>query len=143
MKNEKRFYGLVIIILAIALIFQYIPSNRPISMDHMHEKFNTLKDSFHEEMLSQGKYRCCLEKPCNTCLALTPWHGEGPECDCLEDVINGEAPCGECVGGILAGRGNPYLAEYFPASIAEGVGEQHLDALKQIIAEKYDRYSYK
>jgi len=47
-------------------------------------------------------------------------------------------PCGECIGEILEGHGNPYLAEYFAAAIAEEVGEQHLEILKQIISEEYD-----
>lgn len=33
--------------------------------------------------------------------------------------------------------GEPELAPYFATAIAEEVGEQHLDTLKQIISEKY------
>ena len=112
-----------------------------ISMENMDEHrtvFISHRDSMVEEMLEHGDYRCCLEKPCNTCLTLDPWHGEGASCECLEDLVNGKAPCGECVGGILAGRGNPYLAEYFVQAIAEGVGVQHIATLEEIIKDKYD-----
>lgn len=107
------------------------------SMDEKHDHFISLKNSIQDDMRMQHKYRCCLEKPCASCLSLTPWHGEGAECDCLSDIVNGVHPCGECVGGILAGRGNPYLVEYFAEAIAEKVGEEHLSTLKKIIEEKY------
>jgi len=96
------------------------------------------RDTIHTNMIDAGDYACCLEKPCNTCASLTPYHGEGASCTCLEDLVNGVAPCGECTGGILAGRGNKYLAQYFATSIADEVGSEHLDSLKQIVQDKYD-----
>lgn len=51
--------------------------------------------------------------------------------------MNGVHPCGECIGEILEGHGNPYLAEYFARAIAEKVGEQHIGTLREIISEKY------
>lgn len=46
-------------------------------------------------------------------------------------------------GGILAGRGNPYLVEYFAIAIAEEIGEQYLADLQEIISEKYGVYADK
>lgn len=100
-------------------------------------KFISQKESILKELIAQEKYACCLEKPCTYCIEKTPKHGEGATCNCLEDVVTGKHPCGECIGEILEGHGNPYLAEYFAAAIAEEVGEQHLDTLNQIISEKY------
>ncbi|MFC1720785.1 hypothetical protein ACFL0K_00830 [Patescibacteria group bacterium] len=99
--------------------------------------FITEKDAIIEHMMMEGEYRCCLEKPCVTCIALDPWHGKGASCTCLDDIVNGVHPCGECVGGILSGRGNPYLSEYFALAIAEKVGMEYVDELRQIIFEKY------
>ncbi|MFQ6020653.1 MAG: hypothetical protein ACE5J4_01370 [Candidatus Aenigmatarchaeota archaeon] len=82
-------------------------------------------------------YRCCLENPCYYCIYKTPKHGEGASCACMDDVLAGVHPCGECIGEILEGHGLKSLAPYFAKSIAEEVGEQHLDHLKQIIEEKY------
>ncbi len=89
-------------------------------------------------LLAEGEYACCLEKPCTYCIAKTPGHGEGASCHCLDDVMNGVHPCGECIGEILEGHGNPFLAEYFATAIAEKVGLQHLDSLKAIISDIYD-----
>jgi hypothetical protein len=52
--------------------------------------------------------------------------------------MNGVHPCGECIGEILEGHGNRFIAKYFAKSIAEEVGEQYLDVIKQIISEKYN-----
>jgi hypothetical protein len=88
-------------------------------------------------MRGEHKYRCCLEKPCVYCIEKTPGHGEGAACECLKDIMEGVHPCGECIGEILEGHGNPLIAEYFAQSIAEEVGEEHLDTLKEIVEEKY------
>ena len=58
-------------------------------------------------------------------------------CDCLEGVVNGEAPCGECLGEILEGRGNPLLAEYFAAAISDSLGEEYRAALREKIEATY------
>jgi hypothetical protein len=42
------------------------------------------------------------------------------------------------MGEILEGHGNRFIAKYFATAIAEEVGTQHLDTIKQIISEKYD-----
>jgi hypothetical protein len=108
------------------------------TMDQKRNTFITLKDSIQQDLLPIHKYRCCLEKPCTYCIEKTPGHGEDASCDCLKDIIDGVHPCGECIGEILEGHGNPYLAEYFAKAIAEKVGEEHLMTLKQIIEDKYD-----
>lgn len=101
------------------------------------EEIKAQKDEMIMALATEGKYRCCLEKPCASCLTLDPWHGEGVECSCLDDLVNGKYPCGECAGGILAGRGNKYLTEYFAPSIADKMGEEHLEVIEKIISEKY------
>jgi hypothetical protein len=89
-------------------------------------------------MINQEDYACCLDKPCTYCIEKTPGHGEGPTCRCLDDVVEGRNPCGECIGEILEGHGNRFLAKYFASAIAEEVGEDYTDTLKEIISDKYD-----
>ena len=106
-------------------------------MDHKREHFLSLKEDIQQDLIPLHQYRCCLEDSCGYCIEKTPGHGEGASCDCLSDVVNLKHPCGECIGEIMEGHGNPHLAKYFASSIADEVGEQHLDELKQIIFEKY------
>lgn len=101
------------------------------------EIFLTAKDKIVQKLIAQGDYACCLEKPCTYCIEKTPGHGEGATCNCLADVMKGQHPCGECIGEILEGHGNRFLAPYFSAALAEELGESHLDELKVIISEKY------
>jgi len=91
-----------------------------------------------KNLLAEGRYKCCLIKPCSYCFSDPDHQNEELVCDCLEDLMNGKHPCGECIGEILEGNGNPLISEYFATSIAEKIGENHLLALKRIIAEKYD-----
>lgn len=91
-----------------------------------------------KSLLAQGKYKCCMKKPCFRCFSKAGNQDKELVCDCLEDVMNSKHPCGECMGEILEGEGNPLIAEYFASSMAEKLGEQHLGTLKQIITEKYD-----
>jgi len=100
-------------------------------------EYIAMRDSITGEMREHGDYACCLKKPCTYCIEKTPGHGEGAACHCLDDTMNGVHPCGECIGEILEGHGNPLIAEYFATAIAEEVGEQHLATLKQIISDKY------
>ena len=109
------------------------------SMDDQREHFIDSKTKIQQKLLAEGKYRCCLEKPCIYCIEKSPGHGEGAECSCLEDIANGVHPCGECIGEILEGHGNKYLSKYFATAIAEKVGMEHLPTLKQIIFEKYGK----
>jgi hypothetical protein len=101
------------------------------------EQFIQMKDDMISEMINNEEYKCCLEKPCTYCIEKSPGHGEGATCSCLEDVVNGVHPCGECIGEILEGHGNRFVAKYFATSIAEEVGTEHTDSIKQIIEEKY------
>jgi hypothetical protein len=137
MKHEKQIYWLVIGVLVVVLLISFIPvtNNHYMSMDEKRESFISLKNDMIGEMISQGSYRCCLEKPCVYCIEKTPGHGEGATCDCLNDVVNGKHPCGECIGEILEGHGNPYLKEYFAEAIAEETGQ--IEAIEMIIEEKY------
>ena len=109
------------------------------SMNDQREHFIESKTKIQQKLLAEGKYRCCLEKPCIYCIEKSPGHGEGAECSCLEDIANGVHPCGECIGEILEGHGNKYLSKYFATAIAEKVGMEHLSTLKQIIFEKYGK----
>ncbi|MFH1650058.1 MAG: hypothetical protein ABIA93_05910 [Candidatus Woesearchaeota archaeon] len=106
-------------------------------MDARRENYLEMRDGIVKDLLPQSMYRCCLETPCTYCIEKTPGHGEGATCDCLNDLVNGRHPCGECIGEILEGHGNKYLSEYFAKAIAEEVGESHLQELKLIIHEKY------
>ena len=91
-----------------------------------------MKDHMIGEMMADGDYKCCLEKPCTYCIEKTPGHGEGATCTCLEDIMNGTHPCGECMGEILEGHGNRFIAKYFATAIAEELGEEHLGSIKQV-----------
>jgi len=97
----------------------------------------SMRDSMRHGMMAQGDYACCIQNPCTYCLEKTPKHGEGASCHCLDDIMNGRHPCGECIGEILEGHGNKFLSEYFARAIAEEVGEEHLPELEKIIQEKY------
>jgi|SRR3989344_6352858 len=87
--------------------------------------------NYKDGLIKKGKYQCCLKDPCNYCLIK-----EG-ECDCLEEIVNGESPCGECIGEILEGNGNKYLRKYFAEAISEKIGGDYKDEIKIIISEKY------
>ena len=137
MKIKYSVINLILIILLIAAIV-YSSTGAIMSMDEKREDFILQKQEIQGEMLSHGNYACCLEKPCTYCIEKTPGHGEGATCNCLKDVVEGVHPCGECIGEILEGHGNPFLAKYFAKSIIEEVGEQHTESIKQIISEKYE-----
>ncbi|MFH0927214.1 MAG: hypothetical protein V1822_01410, partial [Candidatus Micrarchaeota archaeon] len=61
----------------------------------------------------------------------------GVLCDCLDAVVLGYFPCGECAGEILEGHGNYYLREYFAKSLSSEMGTDSYPALKQLMYEKY------
>lgn len=96
------------------------------------------KDALMKKHMAEGDYACCLAKPCASCLELDPYHGEKAMCHCLEDIVNGEGPCDECAGGILAGRGNPYLVSYFSDAISAKYGEEHRVTIERIIKDAYE-----
>ncbi len=89
-------------------------------------------------LIADGRYKCCLETPCTYCFTDREHHDNKLVCDCLTDIMNGKAPCGECIGEILEGEGEKLIAEYFATSIAEEMGYEYLDMIQQIIEEKYN-----
>ncbi len=139
MKNKTLI--LIVSIFVVGLLGgAFIPLNThhmTMNVDMKRGLFIELKQNIHEEQLSNSHYRCCLETPCTYCIEKSPGHGEGAECSCQDDIYNGKHPCGECIGEILEGHGNPLMAEFFATAIAEEVGLQHIGTLKQIVSEKY------
>ncbi|NOZ81351.1 MAG: hypothetical protein GXP63_06800 [DPANN group archaeon] len=125
MEQKTLWIGLVLISI---LLVSVVPMMMP-GMDR--ETYVDGMDQFRQDLMSQGKFRCCLEEPCSYCLKKE----EG--CECMDKLFDGKHPCGECIGEILEGHGNRFLTKYFASAIAEKVGEQHLDDLKLIISEKY------
>ncbi len=130
----------ILVGIGIILLFSaiFISTNHEKNIDERRDNFISLKESIQHDMLADGKYRCCLVNPCTYCIEKTPGHGEGAECSCLKDVMEGKHPCGECIGEILEGHGNPLIAEYYAKAIAEEVGTEHYDELKIIISNKYN-----
>ena len=103
--------------------------------DEQREVIMGLNGLIHSDLILSSNYRCCLEEPCSKCITKSPGHGEGATCSCLKDIMEGVHPCGECIGEILEGHGNEFLAPYFATAIAEKTGE--LEAIQRIILEKY------
>ena len=105
------------------------------------EYFMEIAGETHEgirTLIADGKYKCCLTEPCSYCFSDPEHQGRELVCDCLVDIMNGKHPCGECIGEILEGHGNPLISEYFATAIAEELGSSHLPTLKEIVFEKYD-----
>jgi len=107
------------------------------SMDGMIKKYLTLKRDIITKIQDKGEYRCCLKKVCSRCI-MYHHHDGTTHCPCANDVLAGKAPCGECIGEILEGEGDPVYAKSFAKAIAEKVGEEHLGTLRKIIADKYN-----
>lgn len=95
-------------------------------------KIQTEVTNMKLSLIGSEQYSCCLKNPCSYCLLK-----EG-SCDCLKEVMNGEHPCGECVGEILEGEGNPYISKYFARALSDELSEQYHDTLKEIISQKYN-----
>jgi len=136
MKRKNMWVKFGSFVLIGLIIGVFAPILFPHNMESMRDKFIDLKEDIRYDQMMNGKYKCCLEKPCTYCIEKTPGHGEGASCNCLADIMNGRHPCGECIGEILEGHGNPLLSEYFATAIANETG--HIDAIKEIISEKYD-----
>ncbi len=150
----KLWFGMAFVLVAGLLIGYFFHSFQvPVAMpsDHMKAiKANSidaqraawidLADNIRGRLALEGKYNCCLEKPCWYCIQKTPGHGEGAECRCLQDIMNGEHPCGECIGEILEGHGlkDKEIVKLYAKAIAHKVGTQHTDHLKGIIADMYN-----
>lgn len=132
-----RTYLLILGLFALLFLFVYMDISYALKdtaskQHYIIEKQEELKLS----LIEQGRYKCCLEKPCSYCLEHTE---KQLVCDCLEDVMEGKAPCGECIGEILEGEGNHLIKEYFAASLAEELGEESREVLDAIVEEKYSK----
>jgi len=137
-KDRKAARGLLAAsLLLVGILLGFGLTHLPQSVEMRRGTYLGLQTRIQQDLQPQHLYRCCLMKPCGYCIGKTPEHGEGASCDCLADVVNGEHPCGECIGEILEGHGSPYLAEYYAKALADELGEQHLPELRRIIAEKY------
>ncbi|MBT4120972.1 MAG: hypothetical protein HOA57_01090 [Candidatus Magasanikbacteria bacterium] len=147
MENKKQKWQLrVIIVLSVLLTASFLIMGMmsfghilmgEMDMEGQRLSFLEQRDSIISKLIAQGDYACCLVTPCTYCIEKTPGHGEGATCSCLEDIVNGVHPCGECIGEILEGHGNKYLKKYFAPAIAEEVGLEHLEEIQKIIDEKY------
>lgn len=139
--------GLVLVLIAGVFFGYFIKPSAP-PEDHLamitkkstagqREDFIALANNIKAEMAKQGKYNCCIEKPCTYCIEKTPGHGEGAACECMDDILAGRHPCGECIGEILEGKGEKELVPYFAKAIAHKVGAQHEAHLQEIIDDMY------
>lgn len=139
METRLALIGLVLVfsLLAGLLLLLWEQPFSEKSIEEKREEFVSDKDAIISELIVKGDYACCLKKPCMYCIEKDPKHGKGATCSCLEDIVTGKHPCGECIGEIIEGHGNPYLSKYFASALADEVGAEHLDELKQIISEKY------
>lgn len=137
--NTTKQVALLMALFLVGLFFvnslSFNSHNNVMNREEMRNHFISMRQDIQDEERHNGMYRCCLEKPCTYCIEKTPGHGEGASCDCIADLMAGVHPCGECIGEILEGHGNPYLAEYFATAIAEKTGER--DAIARIIEAKY------
>ena len=140
-------FGLILVLIA-GVFFGYFFKSLVPSEDHLamitsksvedqREDFVSLANNIKAEMAKQGKYNCCIEKPCTYCIEKTPEHGEGAACECMDDILAGRHPCGECIGEILEGNGEPELKDYFAKAIAHKVGAKHEEHLQEIIDDMY------
>jgi len=110
---------------------------KKMGIDGQREAWIGIADNIRGKLAMEGKYDCCLEDPCWYCIQKTPKHGEGAECTCRQDILNGENPCGECIGEILEGHGLAELKPYYAKAIAYKVGSQHEAHLQEIIDDIY------
>ncbi len=142
MKSHYSFVLVTSVIFSFLMVPTFLIINavqvKNLTIEEKREIYISQKNEMRNELIAEGGYACCLKNSCSSCIETTPWHGEGAECHCLADVVTGKYPCGECAGGILAGRGNKFLAPYFARAIAEGIGMENIDVLRNIISQKYN-----
>jgi len=138
-KRVHAVYAVIIVALLMAAITGGFEPIRALttSVDQQRASLISLKTGIQQKLIPRHGYRCCLDTPCMSCIEEAGAHGHGATCDCLSDIVNGAPPCGECVGGILAGRGNPYLVEFYPGVVSGIIGQEYLPALKSFFAEMY------
>ena len=144
-KNKILASSGIFLVLGVLVGYFLIPQpvSRQMDFEHMtideqRSEFLSEKDHMTAKMIAEGNYACCLERPCTYCIEKTPKHGVEATCTCLEDIMNGVHPCGECIGEILEGHGNKFLAKYFATALAEELGEQHKGTIQKIISVKYN-----
>lgn len=139
--------GLTLVLIAGLLIGYVIKPSAP-SEDHLtmiknksiaeqREDWMAIADSIRGELAVHGEFDCCLVKPCWYCIQKTPGHGEGAKCECRQNILDGEHPCGECIGEILEGHGLAELKPYYAKAIAHKVGSEHEVHLQEIINDMY------
>ena len=132
--------GLALVLIAGMFIGYFIKPSAP-SEDHLamikkmgvakeREAWMEIADNIRAKLAMEGKYDCCLIKPCSYCI-------EEGECTCRQDILNGEHPCGECIGEILEGQGLAELKPYYAKAIAHKVGAEHESHLQEIIDDIY------
>lgn len=147
MTKKNLILGLALILIA-GMSFGYFIKPLAPSEDHLamikdksiteqREDWMAIADNIRAELAKQGKYDCCLVKPCWYCIQKTPGHGEGAECTCRQDILAGLHPCGECIGEILEGHGLVELKSYYAKAIAHKVGVEHEGHLQEIINDMY------
>ena len=116
------------------MIFMYADGER--------EELISLRESIQIELISNGKYKCCLEKPCTYCIEKTPGHGEGAICTCLEDIANGIAELknqtGEEIKSSLTTI-NTNIEALLNNQLAPDELRNYLQQIKDILIEKGDR----
>jgi len=134
-------YVLFAIIAAAILLAAYFPSMYmiiPKGPSTAHEgQINEAHAALLQKYIDSGKYRCCLKEACHYCMFKKRSEKDEAICDCLDDVVEGRFPCGECAGEILEGKGNYYLRSYFAKSLASEMGEDSYPMLKRLMQEKY------
>jgi hypothetical protein len=135
--KKKEYLGIGILGIFVIVLLIIFGFNTDANIEEMREDFISQKTKIIGLMAAQGDYDCCLEKACMYCIEKTPGHGEGAECYCREDVLNGVHPCGECIGEIMEGHGKPELAPYYAKAIAEKVGQEFESDLQQMITAMY------
>jgi len=139
--------GLILILIAGMAFGYFIRVSEP-TEDHLamikkqsiaeqRENWMDIADNIRGKLAMSGKFDCCLVKPCWYCIQKTPEHGEGAECTCRQDILDGLHPCGECIGEILEGHGLAELKSYYAKAIAHKVGVQHEEHLQDIINDMY------
>ena len=89
-------------------------------------------------LAAAGLYRCCTKNPCTYCFSDTRHYtGKGAACACIDDLMNSNPPCPECIGVILRGGGNPLIAEYFAAALSRALGGEYYPLLVRLMEERY------
>jgi hypothetical protein len=139
LKYVNIFLTVVLVLTVSGTALAYYNSGHHGSMERQRAHFLEYRQKMVSKMIIDKNYACCLTNPCTYCIEKTPEHGEGATCNCLADVVNGRHPCGECIGEILEGHGNHFLAKFFARAIAEEVGNQYYTPLTGIIEDKYGK----